>query len=264
MIKQNSDSWNRCFVILCSNLVILAEKNYLTLEQCYTDTTMKKLVQEKESAVQLRKNGLSYAEILKQVPVAKSSLSLWLKDLPLTNSEKSVLKKRKDKNITRGRIKAAAELRKRRLDRERICFNEAKMIFDKYKDEPLFHAGVSMYWAEGAKTSNRWMLINTDVDVIEMMVVWLRKYLQVSNSDIFFRLYIHKPYADGSCEKWWKQKLSLPGDKFLKTVIKPTIHKSRQKAGHHGCLRIEVKNSKNLFFSMKILKSLAVDYYKKQ
>ncbi len=225
---------------------------------------MKKLVQEKEKAVKLRKSGLSYAEILKQVPVAKSSLSLWLKDLPLTKEEKKVLKKRADNNISRGRVKAASELRKRRLEREKVWLNEAGHIFDKYKDNPLFHAGVSMYWAEGAKTSNRWMLINTDVDVIEMMIVWLKKYFKVIDQDIMFRLYIHKPYADGSCEKWWRQRLGVSSDRFLKTVIKPTIHKSKQKAGHHGCLRIEVKNSKNLFFSMKILKSLAVDYYKKQ
>jgi orotate phosphoribosyltransferase-like protein len=52
---------------------------------------MKKLVQEKEKAVELRRKGLSYKEILKQVPVAKSSLSLWLKDLPLTKDEKTVI-----------------------------------------------------------------------------------------------------------------------------------------------------------------------------
>ena len=54
---------------------------------------MKELVHYKAKAVALRKKGLSYNDILKQVPVAKSSLSLWLKDLPLTKSEKKVLKK---------------------------------------------------------------------------------------------------------------------------------------------------------------------------
>ena len=52
---------------------------------------MKKMVQEKETAVALRKKGLSYNEILKRIPVAKSSLSLWLRDLPLTKDEKRIL-----------------------------------------------------------------------------------------------------------------------------------------------------------------------------
>tara|TARA_B100001989_G_C24352381_1_gene370313 strand:- start:19 stop:696 length:678 start_codon:yes stop_codon:yes gene_type:complete len=225
---------------------------------------MKKLVQEKQAAIRLRKKGLSYKEILARVPVAKSTLSLWLKDLPLTSREKQLLRTRKDANISRGRIKAAAELRARRLEREQVYLAEAKAIFNEHKNDPLFHAGIVMYWAEGAKTSSYWMIVNTDHDVIIMMIDWLKKYPRVSDNRIFFRLYIHKPYADNSCEKWWQSKLGVSSDKFLKTVIKPTAHISKQKPAHKGCLRIEVRNSKGLFLMMKVLKGLAVDYYRKQ
>lgn len=225
---------------------------------------MKSLVQEREKAIELRRKGLSYNEILRHIPVAKSSLSLWLKELPLTKSEKDVLKKRKDSNISRGRIKAAAELRKRRLNREEESTKRAINLFDIYKNEPLFHTGIALYWAEGAKTSNRWSLINTDVDLIKVMVYWLKEYLEVGREDINFRLFIHKPYADGSCETWWKTKLGVGDAEFLKTIYKDTKHKVKQKPGHHGCLRIEVKNSKQMFFMMKVFKNLTVEYYGKQ
>ena len=223
---------------------------------------MKKLVQDKALAISLRKKGLSYNEILLQVPVAKSSLSLWLKDLPLTRSEKQLLKTRTDSSISRGRIKAASELRKQRLDREQVWVGEAKDVFSKYAHEPLFHAGIAMYWAEGAKTSNRWMLINTDADVIVMMIKWLKKYCQVDSRDVHYRLFIHRPYADGRCEAWWQSKLEVSVEQFLKTVYKDTVHKTKQKSGHQGCLRIEVVKSKRLFFFMKVFKNLAVESYK--
>lgn len=225
---------------------------------------MKKLVQEKEKAIALRKKGHSYREIMGQVPVAKSSLSLWLKDLPLTKSEKQVLKKRKDKNISQGRIRAASELRKRRLDRELVWYGEVEALFKMHKDNPLFHAGIVMYWAEGAKTDSRWMIINTDVEVIELMKFWVEKFLSIDKDYINYRLFIHRSYDDGDYEKWWQDRLRVKSSAFLKTVYKDTPHKTKLKKSHQGCLRIELKNSKKYLYTMKILRKLAVEYYKKQ
>ena len=228
---------------------------------CYV---RKKLVREKEKAVELRKKGFSYKEIMKEIPVAKSSLSLWLKDLPLTQDEKEVLKKRKNFNISKGRTKAASELRKRRLEREKVWLSEAKGVFYEYADDPRFHAGIVMYWAEGSKTSNRWSIINTDVEVIEMMVSWLQKYLDIPSESIRFRLYIHRPYADSRCEEWWQKRLKVSRNVFLKTIYKETQHKTKKKPSHKGCLRIEVVKSKKMFWMMKVFRNLAVEYYRKQ
>lgn len=230
-------------------------------EPCYAVTNMKSLVQEKERAIILRRRGLSYKEILKEVPVAKSSLSLWLKDLPLTKDEKAVLKNRKDSNINRGRIKAASELRNRRLEREAVWLDEAKELFGDYKNEPLFHTGIALYWAEGAKGDTTWSLINTDVDLIKTMLVWLDRYTTLNPESIQFRLYIHKPYAYEGLEAWWQKELGVTPERFLKTVYKETKHLVKQKAGHHGCIRIEVRRSKHLLCKMKFFKEMAVESY---
>jgi transcriptional regulator with XRE-family HTH domain len=225
---------------------------------------MKKLVQEKEKAISLRRKGLSYKEILKEVPVSKSSLSLWLKDLPLTKSEKEILKNRKDSNISRGRIKAASELRHRRLKREEAWLSEARELFEKYKNDPLFHVGIALYWAEGAKGDTTWSLINTDVDLIKTMLFWLDRYISVNFEDIQFRLFIHKPYAHEGLESWWEKRLGVTPERFLKTVYKETKHLVKQKEGHHGCIRIEVRRSKHLLCKMKFFKEMAVEYYRKR
>lgn len=46
---------------------------------------------EEEKAVKLRKKGLSYLEILKEVPVAKSTLSLWLRNVDLSKPQRQRL-----------------------------------------------------------------------------------------------------------------------------------------------------------------------------
>ena len=91
---------------------------------------MNKKVQEKKKAIEMRKKGCSYKDILQEVDVAKSTLSNWLKNFPLTDDEKSVLKKRRDANISRGRIRAASVLRNNRLKREQKELCIAKDIFE--------------------------------------------------------------------------------------------------------------------------------------
>lgn len=45
-------------------------------------------LEEKKKAIILRKKGFSYTEIIKEVAVSKSSLSLWLSKYPLTKFQK--------------------------------------------------------------------------------------------------------------------------------------------------------------------------------
>ena len=40
----------------------------------------------KEKALKMRKQGMSYSQIRAEVKVSKSTLSLWLRDLPLSNA----------------------------------------------------------------------------------------------------------------------------------------------------------------------------------
>ena len=52
---------------------------------------METLTNEKIRAIKLRREGLSYREIRKHVPVAKSTLSLWLKNIPLKEKDRKRL-----------------------------------------------------------------------------------------------------------------------------------------------------------------------------
>lgn len=222
---------------------------------------MKALVREKEQAIALRKQGLSYREILAQVPVAKSSLSLWLKDLPLTPAEKQVLKKRTDSNISHGRIKAASELRKRRLEREKIWLQEAQTVFTAHKNEPLFHTGIALYWAEGSKRVTQWSFMNSDEEMINVMAQWLEVYAGIPRHSLHYRLYLHKPYQHENCEAWWSQKLNAQLTQFKKTIVKPTQLGVKKRPNYKGCIKIEVRKSKYLLCQMKFWQRMLVEEY---
>lgn len=224
---------------------------------------MKKLVQEKQKAVALRRKGYSYKDILEEVPVAKSSLSLWLKDLPLTDGEKQYLKDRKDSNISRGSIRAANSNHMRRVVRDGFLFKEAKEEFALMSKTPLFHTGVALYWAEGAKRNTTFAFMNSDPEMISLMIEWCKQFLKVSEDEIGLRLYIHKPYAHENCELFWSQATKLPLGNFKKTIYKPTDALVKKRPNYKGCVRIElgkVVYLRKLMFWQKMM----IEYYKKQ
>lgn len=225
---------------------------------------MKKLVQEKERAIALRKKGFSYNEILKQVPVAKSSLSLWLKDLPLTKQEKDILRRRKNTNISRGRIKAAGVLHQNKLDRQKFLLYEAKKTFDQYKEEPLFHTGVALYWAEGGKRTDQFQFMNSDASMISVLITWLESYTDYSKGDLSFRLYIHKPYIHENCELYWKNQLRIETSQFKKTILKPTGFGVKKRPQYRGCMRLEVPRSSALLLKMKFWIAMLVEHHHNQ
>jgi len=222
------------------------------------------LVQEKEMAVTLRQKGYTYKEILAVVPVAKSSLSLWLKDLPLTKSEKVALKSRRNANISRGRIKVAGILHTRRLSREKGQLDDARKVFNEYSKEPFFHSGLLLYWAEGGKRTNQWQFMNSDGDMQKVMVKWLVKYAGVDKKDLRFRLYVHKAYQSEECDAWWAKKLQVMPSQFLKTIIKPSGLGVKKRPNYRGCLRLELRTSKPLLNKMRFWQKMLVEFYLKQ
>src|SRR5680860_106772 len=181
---------------------------------------MKARVQEKERAIELRKKGLSYNDILREIPVAKSTLSNWLKDLPLTKDEKGYLKTRMNSNISRGRIKAAAANRKNRHLKEQAWRKVAEELFYLYEDNPFFYTGVALYWAEGSKRSSACSFVNSDFIMVNLFVRWLEVFASVPRTSLYLRLYIHKHYAHENCEQFWARELKVPIEQFKKTVYK--------------------------------------------
>ncbi|MEZ4194866.1 MAG: hypothetical protein R3B53_00490 [Candidatus Paceibacterota bacterium] len=225
---------------------------------------MKALVHQKAKAIALRQKGYTYTEIKEMVPVAKSSLSLWLKDLPLTKKEKLALKSRKNSRISHGRIKVAGILRSKRLIREKDQLIEARELFKKYQHDPFFHAGINLYWAEGGKRTNQWQFMNSDAEMQQVMMLWLIMFADIAKKDLRFRLYIHKPYQSEACDDWWIKKLQVHPDQFLSTVIKPSGLGVKKRPDYRGCLRIEVRSSKALLNKMRFWQKMLVEFYIKQ
>ena len=127
---------------------------------------------EKEKARNLRIQGHSYSMIKTELGISKSTLSGWLKDLPLSDKRISELQSNSEIRIEKNRItKQNKKDARRKLVYEKVAYD-----IENSKD-PEFVAGFYLYWGEGTKTAEYTVaLTNTDPAIIKCFVTWLRKF----------------------------------------------------------------------------------------
>lgn len=195
----------------------------------------------KTKAIKLRKKGLSYGEIKKKINVSKSTLSYWLKIIPLTQKQKKRLYTNSVLILSRG-----PQNQKKRRKREiaKIIEEAEKEIqlplsFEIYK---LF--GAALYWAEGSKTKE-FKITNSDPDFILFMVRWFEKVMSASPSQLKAKLNIYSQQNEQELKVFWPQLTSISLENFNKSFIKPPNKGYKKNNLYYGTTRIRVSKGTN-------------------
>lgn len=224
---------------------------------------MNSKVRYKQIAYDLRRQGYSYGEIRKEIPVSKSTLSLWLKDLSLTDSEKDAAEERRNRDASRWRT-AAKVSRKRRMEEESHIFKiQEREAFDRNVSDPFFQVGLALYWAEGAKASSSFAFTHSDPEMVRLMLAWVRKYLKVEEGEIGMRIYTYKSFNHGNQEALWAFACGVPAARFKKTLYKNEPLSRKRSANVLGSARIELGRAAYLR-RMILWQQMLIEHYKKQ
>ena len=153
----------------------------------------------KEKAIQLRKTGLSYKEILQKIPVCKSTISLWVRDVTLTKEQHKRLWQKRD-----GQLRGIRTIHKNFWTKRCNAFNEGLLMIKKGKPDPDFIAGLMLYWAEGTKKKHA-IITNSDKNMIRFMVKWFHKYYNISASSLTASLHLHSGQNEQEVIKYWSK-----------------------------------------------------------
>ncbi len=205
---------------------------------------------EKEKAIILRKKGLSYREILKEIPVAKSTLSLWLRSVGLAKRQKQRLTKKR----LAGALRGALARRNQRLAITKEIKTKARNEIRKISNRELWFLGTALYWAEGSKEKEKSSLVilgNSDPYLIKVFLKWLIEICKIPKKDIHFRIYLHETAKAKLPEikKYWSKVTRFPIEDFQKTTWKKHKIKTKRKnigKNYYGLLEIIVRRSINL------------------
>ena len=183
----------------------------------------------RQRILELRRRGKSYNEIADTLGIYKSRISYLVgKDL----SSIAMKERLTAQNIIRSRKRIRSLVRKARetmRKSDKSARNEARISFPRLVSNPLFTAGIMLYWGEGDnKSRNHLRITNTDPRMIALYVQFLKKILCVPKNKIHVGLILYPDLKDRRCRKFWSGITRLPESRFMESQYIQGYHPTRR------------------------------------
>lgn len=188
---------------------------------------------EKQMAIEMRREGGTVPDIAKKLGVSRSTVSLWVRDLPLG-----------DERIREGKIKgglAAAEVKRARISDEMSEVAIAvRSEWPLVRNDPLIISGLSLYAAEGRKrrrkSRNAAGFANCDPRIIQVMIRFLVR-IGMDIDRLMFRIQLPNPPTvdeEGAIE-YWARSVGVERSMIRGVRVQPTERKRPPKYPHGVC-----------------------------
>lgn len=195
---------------------------------------------DKEQAHKLRRQSKSYKFISRELNIPLSTLSGWFKNeswsveirdrLAYTESMAYPEKLKKLQNA----LKIKYDILHKSYRKEAI--DEFPLL----KSNPLFTAGIMLYWGEGDKNVKNCSirLTNSDPGMIRTFYLFLVNAMNIPKQKISFSLLLYPDLIDSVQKNFWSQATGIPLEQFKKSTIIKGRHPTRRLAYGVGMVRI--------------------------
>ena len=180
------------------------------------DTQMNR--NQKERARALRAAGKSIREIERELNIARSNISNWVRDVVLSEDQMRELSAR---SRSQGAIEKRRESRLRNARALRLphLVGGVREIMDT-KSLDIMMLGLGIYMGEGTKTSRGTIaLSNTDPRIIQIFVRFLQEKFHVQVKDLRGQVGVHSHLSIDDAEEYWAGVSGVPRKNFVKTAV---------------------------------------------
>ncbi|MDD5606483.1 MAG: hypothetical protein PHN37_01300 [Candidatus Pacebacteria bacterium] len=206
---------------------------------------------KKEKALILREKGYSIKEISKEINVAQSTSSVWVRNIKLNNRAKERLYKRKLLSY----YKSSLSWNKKREEEKKHYFNIAKILVNKIKfdiNQSKIYCAL-LYWCEGGKTySSSVRFINSDPALVKTFLSLFRKAFKVNEGKFRVLMHLHSYHDEKKQKNFWSNLTKIPKSQFNQTYLKSNT-KKRIKENYPGCIAI-------YYYDCKIIREIKAIY----
>lgn len=199
-------------------------------------------------ARELRLRGWTYDRIQVELGCSRSSISLWVRDLPKPEPRYTPEEQRELMQAGLTRLREAQNEERRRVK------DSARQEIGELSDRDLFMVGVALYWAEGQKSKpyqRREVVnfVNSDPAVIKVFLAWL-DLLGVPRERLVYRVMIHESADVDGAERYWAGVVGIDASALQRTTLKKHNPKTvRKNIGddYRGCLVLRVLRGAELY-----------------
>lgn len=197
---------------------------------------------DKEKAIQLRHQGKSYKQIHRELGIGTSTLAWWFKHEPWSQEIKARLSAEVSWSNPRSlELLAQANRERWKLKHEQYRTTAVKE-FPKFKHNPLFLAGVMLYWGEGDKKVKNCLvsLSNSDPEMIKIFNNFLISVCGVSRERIKLSLILYPDLIDSVQKNLWSKLTNIPITNFNKSSFIKGRHPTKRNS--YGVCLIRVSS----------------------
>lgn len=173
-------------------------------------------------ALKLRSKGSSIKYISRLLQVSTSSVSKWVKEILLTQEQIELLRQSELKGKALGRLKSTFLHKNERMKRVNKAREQGIQEISQLSQRELLLCGAALYWGEGNKKSRRTEFFNSDPKMIQFLLIWLQKCMEIKIGDIYCRVGINEIHntREGEVKIYWSNITGIPLIQFKKQVLK--------------------------------------------
>lgn len=174
--------------------------------------------------------------------VSKSTISLWVRDIELSDEQKAKLEAQSSWGRLAGSQTNAVRGLARRTNAQRAGRARAR------RGGTLHVAGCMLFWAEGSRSRNKVELVNSDPAMVRFFLGFLRSCFGVPDSKVSVtcNLFADHEERQREIEDFWLESLGLPRSCLRKSTVNrysKYSKKKRQNKLPYGTCRLTVHDT---------------------
>jgi transcriptional regulator with XRE-family HTH domain len=190
-------------------------------------------LREREQARHLRAQAWTLADIAQELGVAKSTVSLWVRDVTFEPRPRR-----------RARKRAPNALQRRKYAEIDRLMAEGEARIGRLSEREFLVAGTALYAGEGAKSGSRVGFVNTDPRLIAFFCAWLRHFFEIDERRMRVMLYLHEGLDLDEATRYWAGITGVPREQFTRPY-RAVPDESRRSAKHEfGCATVRYSCSR--------------------
>ena len=185
---------------------------------------------DKEKALQLRRESKSYKTISKELGIPLGTLAGWFKNEPWSQAIRNRLGQEASLAFPEKLKRIVAANKKRWADLYISYRQEAIVSFPELRDDPLFLAGLMLYWGEGDKSQKNVQvkLTNSDPEMIRIFHRFLTETLKIPREKVSVWLLLYPDLVDSVQKNFWSHATGIPISQFKKSIYIVGRHSKRR------------------------------------
>lgn len=189
-------------------------------------------LEERARARELRARAWTLPEIAAELGVAKSSVSVWVREVAFDPAER--------RSPATGRRARGSDhpLRRRKLAEIERYRKQGAERLGRLSEREFLLAGLGLYAGDGSKRDGEVRFSNSDPRLIEFFCQWFRRFFEVDAARLRVSLYLHQGLDLDAAQQFWVAVTGVPVTQFrrpYRAVVDPTIRHNKHE---HGCANV--------------------------